>query len=228
MASFQTAQWVKAAPMTNSLSSKLNKLASNTAADAGDTRRRYFDAAMEMNVVPVSQGDFYVTGRGDEVLSTVLGSCISACIRDTVRGYGGMNHFLLPDQSNPKDMAGASLRYGSFAMEQLINSIMSKGGRRENLEIKVFGGGNVIRGSMNVGHRNADFIESYLENEELPIAGKHLRGNAPRKLIFYPRTGRVKLRELPIDMAKTVAQKEIAKRVRVERNETNGTIELFD
>lgn len=214
--------------MNSSLSSRLNKLAANTSVDVEDTRRRYFDAAMGMNVVPVSQGDYYVTGRGDEVLSTILGSCIAACIRDTVRGFGGMNHFLLPEQSNPKDMAGASLRYGSFAMEQLVNSILSKGGRRENLEIKVFGGGNVLRGSMNVGHRNADFIETYLENEALPIATQHLRGNAPRKVIFYPRTGRVKMRELPIEVAKKVHQQEMGSRVRVERNETNGTIELFD
>ena len=214
--------------INSSLSSKLGTLAADTSVDVTDNRRRYFDAAIAMNVVPVSQGDYYVTGRGDEVLSTILGSCIAACVRDTVRGFGGMNHFLLPEQSNPKDVAGASLRYGSFAMEQLINSILSKGGRRENLEIKVFGGGNVIRGSMNVGHRNADFIESYLENEELPSSTKHLRGNAPRKVIFYPRTGRVKMRELPIEVASKVLQQEMGRRVRVERNEANGTIELFD
>lgn len=214
--------------MSSSLSRNLNTLAASADNQPDDDRRRYFDTSMSMTVVPVSQGDFYVTGRGDEVITTVLGSCIAACIRDTVRGYGGMNHFLLPDGTDPKDVASASLRYGSFAMEQLINSIMSKGGRRENLEIKVFGGGNVIRGSMNVGHRNADFIEEYLENEGLPIVGKHLRGNAPRKVIFFPRSGRVKMRELPIDMAKSVAQREMSKLVRVERNESNGTIELFD
>ncbi|MGB0682173.1 MAG: hypothetical protein ACPGOV_05675 [Magnetovibrionaceae bacterium] len=196
--------------------------------DQDDNRRRYFDKAMSKTVVQVVQGDFYVTNQPGEVLTTILGSCISACVRDPKIGYGGMNHFLLPSPGDLGSAVNTSLRYGSFAMEQLINAILSRGGRRENLEIKVFGGGNVIRAASGVGHKNADFIEEYLANEGFMIASQHLRGNSARKVLFFPRSGRVRMRELPSTHADKIHSQEISRAVKVKKTTTPGTVELFD
>lgn len=206
--------------------SRLQQIRDPDLAEVRDERRRYFDKRFGGYVVQICQGDFYVTNRKDEVLSTILGSCISACVRDPVLRLGGMNHFLLPSTSDPDEEAMASLRYGSFAMEQLINDILKSGGRRDRLEIKVFGGGNVVKNILGVGHKNADFIETYLENEGLPIAAKHLRGNSPRKILYFPQTGRVKMRELASVAATELHQREISRAVRVEK--TDDAIELFD
>lgn len=201
-------------------------------AEIDDSRRRYFDPAIGLHVVQVFQGDYYVTGRNDEVLATVLGSCVAACIRDTWIGYGGMNHFLLPNMADGAARAGndsgVELRYGSFAMEQLINSILARGGRRDRLEIKVFGGGNVVRGMSGVGHRNADFIEEYLDNEGLSIASRHLRGHSPRKIQYFPHTGRVRMRELAATAGTRIYEKEAKQIVKANVVDDSGTIELFD
>lgn len=198
-----------------------------------DDRRRYFDPALGLKVVQVFQGDYYVTNRKDEVLSTILGSCIAACVRDTWTGYGGMNHFLLPRAGASVDVglgaASVALRYGSFAMEQLINDILAHGGRRERLEVKVFGGGNVLKGlSDGVGHKNADFIEQYLSNEGLPVASSHLRGDLPRKIQYFPATGRVRMRQLGVSSGKKIFEKETRQTVRASVVDAAGTIELFD
>lgn len=193
-----------------------------------DGRRRYFDAGLGMTVVQVLQGDHYVTSRKDEVLTTVLGSCISACIRDPLLGCGGMNHFLLPDGGGADDSVSVRMRYGAYAMERLINDILARGGRRERLEIKVFGGGNVVAGLGGVGHRNADFVEAYLEAERLAIAASHLRGTLPRRIQYVPRSGRVRLRELSTDTARDIAARERRRQVRVVQATAAGDVELFD
>jgi chemotaxis protein CheD len=197
--------------------------------DIEDSRRRYFDPLLKVTVVSVFQGDFYITARPGEMLSTVLGSCIAACVRDPVAGVGGMNHFLLPDDGGQsRDLGGVPLRYGSFSMEQLINGVLSRGGRRERLEIKVFGGANVIRSTSAVGHRNADFIETYLTNEGLPIASRHLRGNAPRKIQYFPASGLVRMREVADVTAPKVFDLEQSRQVRLRPVPQAGAIELFD
>lgn len=203
--------------------------ANSAGADFDDDRRRYFDNSLGHHVVNVFQGDYYVTARKDEILTTVLGSCISACIRDTLSGYGGMNHFLLP--SSGKDIEEGStysLRYGSFAMEQLINDILSRGGRRERLEVKVFGGGNVVKGLSGVGHKNADFIETFLVNEGLQVAGSDLRGNCPRKIQYFPRSGKVRMRSLSSAAGRMINKKETGLGVKVQVKEETGSVELFD
>ena len=197
-------------------------------AEFDDNRRRYFDRGMGLHVVNVFQGDYYVTPRKDEVLTTVLGSCISACIRDPMTGYGGMNHFLLPAGNTEQEQSSYSLRYGTFAMEQLINDILSHGGQRERLEIKVFGGGNVVKGLSGVGHKNADFIESFLRNEGLRIAGSDLRGHSPRKIQYLPRSGKVRMRHLDTSLGQKIAEKETGSNIKTQVQEETGTIELFD
>lgn len=197
-----------------------------------DGRRRYFDATLGMTVVQVLQGDYYVTSRKDEVLTTILGSCIAACVRDPMTGCGGMNHFLLPQDggTGAADLpTGARLRYGCFAMGRLIDDIVARGGRRERLEVKVFGGGNVVVGLGALGHRNADFIEDYLASAGLRVTASHLRGTLPRRVQYVPRSGRVRMRELPTETAGLIVERERRRAPVVVASATaGGVIELFD
>ena len=194
---------------------------------------RYFDKTAQMHIIKVNQGNCYVTAREDEVLATVLGSCVAACIRDPLIGVGGMNHFMLPatenmGQSSWNSLVSPELRYGNFAMEQLINEILKKGGDRRRLEIKVFGGGNVLNTSSKVGHKNADFVERYLIDEGFDIIASDLRGDCPRRVKYYPVSGRVQMQRLSGTVAGTVARTEEARKPRIRPAEQEGSIELFD
>lgn len=193
-------------------------------------RRRYYDPVLKVHVVQVFQGDFYVCTKKGEMLATVLGSCVAACIRDPVAGVGGMNHFLLPDKggdSNPDLPLSATLRYGSYSMEQLINGVLSVGGRRERLEVKVFGGANVLAGLRGIGHQNAEFVERYLKAEGFKVLGADLRGTLPRKVQFFPETGVARVKSIEDASAKAVFQRESTKKITAVQNAA-GSIELFD
>lgn len=146
----------------------------------------------------VHQGDCLVSAEAGTTFSTVLGSCISACIRDRAAGVGGMNHFLLATQSgSSKDRFGESARYGAFAMEQLINMILTRGsGRKSNLEFKIFGGGNIHAGMNDVGQKNIEFIREFLHNENYVISSEDLGGNFARRVMFQPATGRALVKRL--------------------------------
>ncbi len=160
--------------------------------DGGDpARRRYFDKRLNAMVVSVCQGDYYVSARPNEVLSTLLGSCIAVCMRDEKIGCGGMNHFVLPTQgaSSTGPFPSPVLRYGSYSIERLTNDLIARGAKRARLEIKVFGGANIISGSRNFGHSNAEFVERYFAREGLRIAAKDIRGTAARRLRYFPVTG---------------------------------------
>lgn len=155
------------------------------------------DTTVPHQIVKLGQGECYLTAQDNEELVTVLGSCIAACIRDPVLRLGGMNHFLLPDCGRWETGDGAgSLRYGSYAMDRLIGDILARGGLRPRLEVKVFGGANVMCGGSNIGHRNADFVERYLAAEGMTIAAAHLRGIYARRVHYVPTTGKVMLLEL--------------------------------
>jgi CheD, stimulates methylation of MCP proteins len=131
------------------------------------------------------------------LLVTVLGSCVAACVRDKVSGIGGMNHFMLPDggETGPNS---ESMRYGVYAMDTLIGQLLRAGARRENLEAKVFGGGNVLRSftTMNVGERNAEFVQQYLREKHIPIIAHDLNDLYPRKVYYFPQTGQVLVKKL--------------------------------
>ncbi|MGV8833253.1 MAG: chemotaxis protein CheD [Devosia sp.] len=163
-------------------------------------------------VTTVHQGDCHVSGATDLTYSTVLGSCISACVRDTVANVGGMNHFLLAEQSGAaKDRYGASARYGAFAMEQLINKVLSQGsGRKSNLEIKVFGGGKINAALDDVGLKNIEFVREFLAAEGYTSAGNDLGGNYARRVLFKPHSGRAFVKRLDSDVGANVAREEIA------------------
>jgi chemotaxis protein CheD len=190
--------------------------------------RRYRDPRFDAIAVKVFPGEHYVTANADEMLVTILGSCVTACIRDPMAGVGGMNHFMLPEAAGGGwDSASESMRYGNVAMERLINDILTRGGMRKRLEIKVFGGGNVMRGITDIGHRNAEFVESYLAAENLPIAAHHLRGNLPRRVHYFPITGRVMLLELQRTEEAAVVRSEGLYKSKIEIEPVAGSAELF-
>jgi chemotaxis protein CheD len=191
-------------------------------------RKSHFDPSAGATAIWIFQGDFYVSSRPDLYLTAVLGSCIAVCIRDPAAGCGGMNHFLLPDTEARDDhYPSQALRYGSYSIERLINAILSRGGRRERLEVKVFGGGNVMSGMSDVGARNVDFVEHYFANERLPIAAADLRGIWPRKLRYFPTLGIAQVRELRDAEAKEALQAEALLRSRISTPKPAGDIEIF-
>jgi chemotaxis protein CheD len=175
-------------------------------AEPDSPRRRYYDPQFHAMAVKILPGDLYVTEAVDEMLVTILGSCVAACIRDPNIGVGGMNHFMLPTSIDGRWGKSASLlRYGNFAMDRLIDEIVRRGGRREDLEVKVFGGaiGASATGSR-VGDDNANFVEAYLERMSLSPVIRILRCPEPLRVHYFPLTGRalvLKLQEIPIDEA---------------------------
>ena len=180
-------------------------------------------------LVKIGPGEHYVTSKPEEVITTVLGSCVAACIRDPVATVGGMNHFMLPaSESGFWGGVTGSLRYGNFAMERLINDILKRGGRRERLEVKIFGGGDVLGSGAPIGHRNADFAESYLRAEGICVSAQHLRGHAARRVRYSPLSGQAMVLELPILNESTVAEREARYRQELAKSAPKDDIELFE
>lgn len=163
-------------------------------------------------VTTVHQGDCHVSDDMNLTYSTVLGSCVSACVRDRVARVGGMNHFLLAEQSgSSKDRYGASARYGAFAMEQLINRVLSQGsGRKANLEIKVFGGGKINAALDDVGAKNIEFVHEFLLAEGYAMASEDLGGSFARRVLFKPYSGRAFVKRLDSEAGANIAREEIA------------------
>lgn len=181
----------------------------------------------------VLPGRHYVTSEPNEMIVTVLGSCVAACIRDPSIGVGGLNHFLLPESENGQwGSATAAMRYGNHAMETLINDVIKRGGMRERLEVKVFGGGNIIdsQAMSPIGTKNAEFVQKYLHNEGFTIAAKHLCGPLPRRIHYFPASGRVKMLLLRRSPDRDLLNKERDYRMKIkaESEIESGDIELFD
>jgi chemotaxis protein CheD len=189
----------------------------------------YFDTTFDIDAAKILPGEYYVTKR-DMVLVTVLGSCVAACIRDRVTGIGGMNHFMLPDINRENHEPNSiSARYGSYAMEMMINQLLKIGARKSNLEAKLFGGGSVLRGftSINVGARNAEFAQDYLRNENIPVVSEDLLDNCPRKIYFFPTSGRVLVKKLRNMHNKTIVDREQAYSSNLRVADIQGDVELF-
>lgn len=190
--------------------------------------RKYFDKSLNTHVVKISPGDYYITDQ-HEIITTVLGSCISACIRDKQLNIGGMNHFMIPVKcphtSHPEqDM---DTRYGTYAMEHLINDIFKHGGRRKHLEIKLFGAGNVLVGSGNVGAKNINFVRDFLHTEGYKITSEDLGGNYPRKIQYSPISGKVKMKKMASNQLAEIQRAEKAHQNEVESTVVAGEIDLF-
>lgn len=194
---------------------------------------RYWDKRLNIPAAKILPGECYVSAAG-EMIVTVLGSCVAACVRDRVIGIGGMNHFMLPVQTSDKMISRASvinaeLCYGNWAMEYLINAILKQGGRRDRLEVKVFGGGRVLSSMTNIdiGKRNVEFVSSYLEKEGLRITAQDLGSDYPRKVLYFPDTGAVKMKKLRTRINSTIEQREKAYLDSMVSKPKSGDVELF-
>ena len=188
----------------------------------------YFDRTFDCEAAKILPGEYYFTNK-DMLIVTVLGSCVSACIRDRVTGLGGMNHFMLPDGGGDGSPVSASARYGTYAMEILINDLLKAGAKRENLEAKVFGGGAVLKGftAINVGERNAAFVLSFLKTEKIRVMAEDLNDIHPRKVYFFPRTGKVLVKKLMQTHNDTLATRETEYASRLKKAPVGGEIDLF-
>jgi chemotaxis protein CheD len=193
--------------------------------------KRYWDPQHETIAAKLLPGEYYVTTQG-EMICTVLGSCVSACVRDRVLGFGGMNHFMLPlDRSRGSsawsDAASAATRYGNVAMEMLINDLLKLGARRSNLEFKLVGGGKVLAAMTDVGAANIDFVRNYVHTEGFAVAGEDLGDVYPRKVHYYPATGKVRVKKLLSTRNDTIFERERQYLHVLDRQPAAGEVELF-
>ncbi|SFB84808.1 chemotaxis protein CheD [Marinospirillum celere] len=188
----------------------------------------YYDSYFEMQAVKLLPGEYYVTGQ-DKLLVTVLGSCVAACIHDPVKGIGGINHFMLPVDGREEELINSSIRYGSHALEVLLNQLYKLGAQKESLQAKVFGGGDVLMApeSHQIGERNAEFLLDYLNAEQIPVVSKSLLGPWPQKIYFFPASGRVLVKKLKRLNNKTIFEREAEYFQRLLNIEVAGNIELF-
>ncbi|CAM3901695.1 chemotaxis protein CheD [Vibrio aquimaris] len=165
---------------------------------------RFYHPQKEMHIVKVFPGGLYWSQQDDELIATGLGSCVAVCMWDELIGIGGMNHFLLPFCSHseisawrPGEIVSTASRYGSHAMEMLINAMISHGARRSELNIKLFGGAQMMGKHSMIGEKNIAFILDYVQREGLKVVAQDLGGSEPRRIIFNPVSGKVWLKRLP-------------------------------
>lgn len=188
---------------------------------------RYFDRKFAAEAVKVLPGEYFVTAT-NVLMVTVLGSCVSACIRDREKGIGGMNHFMLAD-SGETSAVSSSARYGTYAMEILINHLLKLGARKSNLEAKVFGGGRVMAllSSSQVGERNSKFVIDFLNTEGIAVTAQDLLDVYPRKVYFFPHNGKVLVKKLARMHNDTLVRREKEYAARLTEAPVAGEIELF-
>ncbi len=185
-----------------------------------------------MIMVKILPGEFYVT-MANEIVSTVLGSCISVCIRDPIVGIGGMNHFMLPENNNKDDdswkynSTDKAARYGTDAMEHLINEILKHGGAKKRFEIKITGGGRIMQNMSDVGMKNIKFIENYLETEGYAAISIDVGSIYPRKVRYFPMTGKLQVKKLRSLHNDTIIKRETDYQHQLEVNSDHGDVELF-
>ncbi|AXR07701.1 chemoreceptor glutamine deamidase CheD [Salinimonas sediminis] len=190
----------------------------------------YYDNRFERQAVKILPGEYFATNK-NSLIVTVLGSCVSACLRDTKNGIFGMNHFLLPcDYGDDCYKYGAPARYGMHAMELVINEMMRMGADRRYLQAKVFGGGNVLKGITvnNIGLKNAEFVAQYLRTESIPIVASDLLGDYPRKIYFFPETGEVKVKRLKRLNNTTIMDRETVYRMKLKEHIREDDFDLFE
>jgi chemotaxis protein CheD len=195
--------------------------------------QRYWDPLCDRWSAKILPGEFFVTTH-DEAITTVLGSCISACMRDAALNVGGMNHFMLPeDRSSGKSswttgVDGLATRYGSYAMESLINELMKLGARRERLEVKIFGGGRILPVMTDVGAKNIAFARDFLKLEGLKISAEDVGEVYPRRVVYFPATGRVMLKRLRSLDSAAIARRESEYLNTLAKKPADDDVELFD
>ena len=194
----------------------------------GEASFFYHDAHFQNDAVKILPGEYFVHDE-DILIMTTLGSCIAACIWDRNARIGGMNHFMLPDNAGEGGQASGG-RYGSYAMELLINEMLKRGASRGSMEAKVFGGGQVVAGmnTMNIGERNTAFVLDYLKTERIPIMSKDVLGPYPRKVCFLPASGKAMLKRLAATHPESLlAQDRAAAKKALPDATTGGSVDLF-
>lgn len=197
-------------------------------AEISEPINRYWDPVHQIRAAKILPGQFYISDCG-EVIVTVLGSCVSACVRDVELGVGGMNHFMLPDAGQGAvDRYGAAERYGHYAMESLINGVLDRGARRERLEVKLVGGGAVLACASDVGARNIAFARRFVATDGLRLAAEDVGGSLARKVYYFPRTGLIRIKRLFELKNDTVQRRDIAYRHKLREGVKAGAVELFE
>ena len=193
--------------------------------------QRHFDARVNATVAILHPGDYYI-GASGELLGTLLGSCVAACIRDARLRIGGMNHFMLPSHQGEGSAAAftgsawPATRFGDIAMDALVQAILQRGGRSSDLEVKLVGGGKVLDALSDVGARNIRFARAYVQSSGLRLLGEDLGDRYPRKVLYDPASGAVRVKRLPRS-----GQYQLAEEVRYlrapGRGSDGGEIESF-
>lgn len=188
--------------------------------------RYHWDPKWQRYNVKVAPGEIFLS-RDNIVITTVLGSCVSACITDSVVGIGAMNHFMLPTSSGGTNGVSRLARFGSYAMEQLINEMLKFGCVKDNMQVKVTGGGNIMGGGVNVGVQNTQFVIDYLRDEGLQIVSADLGGSRARKVVYFPLEGRLMVRKLEPQSNNALIEEERQYQTQVERQLDESDVELF-
>ncbi|AJQ96326.1 chemoreceptor glutamine deamidase CheD [Gynuella sunshinyii] len=195
--------------------------------------QRYWDKHLNCWAAKILPGEFYVT-KGKEMIATVLGSCISVCIRDPKAGVAGMNHFMLPSSGEFSTIdwgcssVSSATRYGNWAMEYMINAIMKEGGRKERFEVKVFGGGQVLANLTDIGQRNILFVLSYLKQEGLETSAVDVGNIYPRKVLYMAWEGKVRVKKLASQHNQTIVRRERDYLDQIRHRDEQSDIELFE
>ena len=187
--------------------------------------KKYHDRVNNCETAKILPGEFYVTDK-QELITTVLGSCVSACIYDPSSGLGGMNHFMLPGNEAATDADG-STRYGLFAMESLVNEILKRGSLKKNLKAKLFGGGQIIENMSDIGQKNIRFAKKFLFSEAIPLESHDLGLSYPRKVNFYPHSGKVMVKRLQCLHNNTIEMREKQYMLTLNTQPVTGDVELF-
>ncbi len=204
---------------------RLDKLKARTP-KPGEASFFFYEAHFQSDAVKILPGEYFVYHE-DLLIMTTLGSCIAVCLWDRQAKVGGMNHFMLPDNAGSGADSG---RYGSYAMELLINELLKMGASRMTLEAKVFGGGAVLSGmtSLNVGERNTQFVLDYLKTERIPIVSRDVLDVYPRKVCFLPHSGKAMVKRLaPSNPEALVAQERAALQKSTPAATGGGSVDLF-
>ncbi len=190
--------------------------------------RRMRDERFPHEIAVIMPGEYFVS-RDQIIIYTVLGSCISVCIRDPILNIGGMNHFMLPaPNGNGKDDSwGKSARYGSYAMELLINDIMKMGGHRNRFEVKVFGGAKIYKGANDVGANNTSWVMDYLGMEGLMPDKVDVGDIYPRKIYYFTESGKVLLKRIEKIKNRTIFEREKQYQKVLQTQKAEGEVTLF-
>ncbi|MCJ8299900.1 MAG: hypothetical protein MJK13_13340 [Pseudomonadales bacterium] len=179
----------------------------------------------QCHALKIKPGEFYVSNQ-DIVITTVLGSCIAACVYDQSTGFGGMNHFMLPHMAD-QDNQVRCLRYGIFAMEQLINQLMKQGSSCANLQLKIAGGGNMLAGTFYIGQQNIHFIETFITDENLHLVSSDTGGDQARRVAFFPASGKMLVNNISLRQDQRLIKEESDYRNETDHQLDTQEVELF-